>query len=100
ALLLPLAVSASAQDISDQEAYEIAKEAYVYAFPLVLQHVTQRQRVSVAEPTGRVGQAPFNQFSHTRAFTPVDFRAIVRPNVDTLYSVAHLDLGPEPVVLS
>jgi hypothetical protein len=100
ALLLLPAVSASAQDISDQEAYEIAKEAYVYAFPLLLQYTTQMQLANFAGPTGHVGQAPFNQFSHARAFAPADFKAVVRPNVDTLYSIAHLDLGSDPLVLS
>src|ERR1700722_9595473 len=53
-----------------------------------------------AEPTGIVTQAPYNQFSHARAFPPADYKTVVRPNVDTLYSSANLDLGPEPVVLS
>jgi hypothetical protein len=50
--------------------------------------------------TGIVTQAPYNQFSHARAFPPADFKAVVRANVDTLYSSANLDLGPDPVVLS
>jgi hypothetical protein len=86
--------------VSDQEAYEIAKDAYVYAYPLVLQDVTIRQLANFAEPTGIVGQGPFNRFSHAAAFPPADFKAVVRANVDTLYSVAWLDLGSEPLVLS
>ncbi|MGH6761466.1 MAG: hypothetical protein ACRECW_07735 [Phyllobacterium sp.] len=31
--LLALSGAASAQNVSEQEAYEIAKEAYVYAYP-------------------------------------------------------------------
>jgi hypothetical protein len=95
-----LATSAQAQNVSDQEAYEIAKDAYVYAYPLLLMDVFMRQGTNYAEPTGIVTQAPYNQFSHARAFPPADFKAVVRPNVDTLYSSANLDLGPEPVVLS
>ncbi|MDD2050596.1 DUF1254 domain-containing protein [Pseudomonas putida] len=98
ALLWP--VSASAQEISEQEAYEIAKEAYVYAFPFMLQYTTQMQLTNVAEPTGRLGQAPFNQFSHASAFAPADFKVVVRPNVDTLYSMANLDLEAQPLVLT
>ena len=85
---------------SEQEVYEIAKDAYVYAYPLVLTHLTAVQTTNYSEPTGIPTQAPVNQFSHAREFTPVDFKAVVRPNVDTLYSPAVLDLGPEPIVLS
>jgi hypothetical protein len=85
---------------TEQEAYEIAKDAYVFAYPLVLQDATIRQLTNFPEPTGIPGQGPFNQFSHATAFPPADFRAVVRANVDTLYSVANLDLGPEPLILS
>jgi len=99
---LPSMRTASAQSpgISDQDAYEIAKEAYVYAYPLLLMDVFMRQGTNYAEPTGIVTQAPYNQFSHARAFPSADFKAVVRANVDTLYSSANLDLGPEPLVLS
>jgi hypothetical protein len=99
-LVLSSAVPASAQNVSQQEAYEIAKDAYVYAYPLMLTDAFVRQGTNYAEPTRIVTQAPYNQFSHARAFPPADFRAVVRPNVDTLYSSAQLDLGPEPIVLS
>jgi hypothetical protein len=90
----------AAQKISSADAYEIAKEAYVYAYPLVLDDVFVRQGANYAEPTGIVTQAPYNQFSHAKAFPPADFKTVVRPNVDTLYSSAQLDLGAEPIVLS
>jgi hypothetical protein len=86
--------------LSDQEAYEIAREAYIYAYPLVLHHLTMQVLTNFAEPTGIVGQGPFNRFSHSSSFPPADFKTVVRANVDTLYSVAWLDLGPEPLVLS
>jgi hypothetical protein len=89
-----------AAKLTEREAYEIAKDAYVYAYPLVLQDATIRQITNHAEPTGIVAQAPYNQFSHAREFPPTDFKAVVRSNADTLYSVANLDLGPEPIVLS
>src|SRR5271169_826616 len=90
----------SAQGASDQEAYEIAKDAYVYAYPLLLSDLTLRQQTNFAELTGRLAQAPLNQFSHAKEFTPADWKVVVRPNVDTLYSPATLDLGTEPIVLS
>ena len=95
-----LTTPVNAQSVSDQEAYEITRDAYVYAYPALLMDVFIRQGTNYAEPTGIVTQAPYNQFSHARAFPPADFKAVVRPNVDTLYSSANLDLGPEPQVLS
>ena len=92
--------SASAQNISDQEAREIVKDAYVYAYPLVLTYLTAVQTTNYAEPTGIPTEAPLNQFSHAREFPPADFKSVVRPNADTLYSPAVVDVGPEPIVLS
>ena len=96
ALALSLALSspepARAPNPSDQEALQIATDAYVYAYPLVLMDVFMRQGTNYTEPTGIVTQAPYNQFSHARAFPPADFKAVVRPNVDTLYSSAILTL--------
>jgi hypothetical protein len=40
-----------------------------------------------------------NTFVHVRTFPPANFRDVVRPNFDTLYSVAWLDLRKEPMVI-
>ena len=48
--LLMSAGSLSAQDVSEQEAYEIAKDAYVYAYPLILTHTTLQKLSNFAEP--------------------------------------------------
>jgi hypothetical protein len=97
---LVFASPASSAELSQDEAYTIAKDAYVYAYPFMIEYVTVRQAANYVEPTGIIAQAPVNQFSHARQFPPADFKAVVRPNADTLYSVANLDLGPEPLVLS
>ena len=54
---------------------------------------------SVRCPNGS-GDAPVNAFSNASRFATPSDRAVVAPNVDTLYSLAHLDLGRGPVVLS
>lgn len=97
---LLLAGAASAQDVSDDEAYEIAKEAYVYAYPLMLTHTTLQKLSNFAEPKEGDAFGPPNQFNHARAFPNPDDKIVIRENVDTLYSAATLDLKAEPVVLT
>lgn len=82
-----------------QDLEAIAAEAYLYLFPLVLMDVTRRITANV--PTGvRPGMGPMNRFTHLRAFPPGDFREVVRPNFDTLYSVLWFDLRDEPVIVT
>src|SRR5262249_50616164 len=76
------------------EVQTIATEAYVYTFPLVLMDVTRRQA------TNAVGRGPMQTFAHVRAYPDAAFRDVVRPNFDTLYSVAWVDLTKEPVIVS
>ena len=88
-----------AQVLSAEEAYEIAVEAYIYLYPLVLMELT-RQQMTNCPPGERPGFGPANMFTHARTFPPADFKAVVRPNFDTLYSTAWLDLTGGPVIMS
>jgi hypothetical protein len=89
-----------AQTISEEDAYEIARDAYIYAYPLVLMDATRQQLTNFEVPPGRPGQGPVNQFIHLREFPDPKFKIVIRPNADTLYSSAWLDLKAEPVILS
>ena len=61
-----------------------AVAAYAYLWPLVLM---ERTRLQVAPSA--------NEFAHMLEFPDSAFRAVVNPNVDTLYSSAWLDVvGP------
>jgi hypothetical protein len=80
------------------DARSLSYEAYIYLYPLVMMEVSRRQAVNV-EADAKPGLGPPNQFHHLRAFPTVDFRAVVRPNFDTLYSSAWLDLTAGPVVV-
>ena len=80
-----------ASNISSDEARQIAAEAYIYTYPLVLMDITRSIGVNVKAGV-RPGFGPMNAWSHMRAFPPADFRGVVRPNFDTLYSIAWLDL--------
>lgn len=74
-----------------------AEEAYSYLYPLVTMDVTRLKLTDPAQ-TGMGHGAP-NALSHTRSFPPADFRVVVAPNFDTLYTIAWLDLGAGPLLL-
>ena len=76
--------------------YEIGVEAYIYLYPLVLMDVTRRVSINGTKP----GMGPMNEFRHMRAYPPATFKEVVRPNFDTLYSAAWLDLTQEPAIVS
>ena len=85
--------------VTPQEAYEIGVEAYVYFYALVTMDVTRRQLTNI-EGGIMPGRGPMNTFSHIRAYPTADFKEVVRPNFDTLYSSGWLDLTKEPMVVS
>jgi hypothetical protein len=76
----------------------LSREAYVYLYPLVTMEVTRRQTINV-EAGARPAFGPPNEFHHLREFPSAEFRAVVRPNFDTLYSSAWLDLTAGPVIV-
>jgi hypothetical protein len=90
---------ASAAPLTSDEVHALAREAYIYLYPLVLMDVTRRQATNVAAGQA-LGRGPVNEFVHVRTFPPAEFRDVVRPNFDTLYSAAWLDLSKGPMVVS
>jgi len=95
-----LIAQASGQQISEQQAYEIARDAYVFAYPIVTMDVSMRQSTNVPNANTVPLRAPINQFAHARTYPRVEDRDVVRYNFDTLYSPVWLDLASEPIVLS
>ncbi len=85
--------------ITEQEAYSIAREAYCFFYPLITMDITRKQCTNV-EAGKKPGFGPMNLFTHMRAYPDADFKTVVRPNFDTLYSIAWLDLTEEPMVVS
>lgn len=81
------------------DAHRVGLEAYTYLYPLVTMEVTRRHMTN-APPGAVPGRGPMNTFVHVRAFPTADFRIVVRPNFDTLYSSAWLDLSDGPLVVS
>jgi hypothetical protein len=89
----------AATSLTERDALDLGVEAYLYFYPLVTMDVTRQQMTSL--PPGRkLGAGPMNAFAHMRAFPDAASRAVVRPNFDTLYSIAWLDLTAEPMILS
>ncbi len=84
--------------VSQRDAHAIGVTAYVYFYPLVTMDLTRRQLSNVARTEGIHG--PANTFVNVPSFPAADMKAVVRPNFDTLYSSAWLDLTKEPMVVS
>jgi hypothetical protein len=85
--------------LSAEEMLAIAQEGYVYLYPLILMEITRKQMINTDPKINPMG-GPSNTFAHIRTFPSADMRAVVRPNFDTLYSSAWLDLSEGPVVVS
>lgn len=76
----------------------VLEQAYLYAYPLVLMDVIREAVTNTEEPTTE--RAPLNRLFHSRDLATPALTSLTRPNVDTLYSQAYLDLGEEPYLLA
>jgi hypothetical protein len=95
----PSSAPVTAQDdLPLAEARAIAKEAYIYGFPMV-----DGYRIQYAYFVDRNNpefKAPWNQIRNlARVFTPDD-KVVEIPNSDTPYSTLGLDLRTEPIVIT
>lgn len=99
AALVVMPSIARAERLSNAQAQAIAEEAYIYLYPLVTMDVTRKQSINSDPKVNPIG-GPANKFTHIRAYPDANIRAVVRPNFDTLYSSAWLDLSEGPVVVS
>jgi hypothetical protein len=87
-----------ASDLTPAEARVIAKEAYIYGYPLV-----DNYRIQYAYYVNKNNpqyMAPWNHIKNIHnVYTPAD-TAVQTPNSDTPYSWIGLDLRAEPIVIS
>lgn len=98
ALSFGVACTSATPDITPDEARAIAKEAYIYGFPMVVNYKTMYMYALDEKSPDYKG--PFNQLScDARLFTPED-KAVVTPNSDTPYCMFWVDIRNEPVVIS
>lgn len=73
--------------------FDTAQQAYVYGYPLMLMEYTKR--ALLRQPGGQI-----NRFLHSHSRPDPSDTAVVRPNEDTFYSVAFLDLSDGPQILN
>src|SRR5580704_7903138 len=94
----PIMPARAQTSVTPAQARAIAKEAYVYGYPMV-----DSYRIQYAYFVDRGNpeyKAPWNQIRNfSRVFTPED-KAVQTPNSDTPYSFLGMDLRAEPVVLT
>ncbi len=96
--MLAVTFTTRAAEITPAEARAIAKEAYIYGYPMVDSYrIEYGYFVDKKDPEYK---GPWNEIHNTpRVYTPAD-KAIQTPNSDTPYSWLFLDLRTEPMVLT
>jgi hypothetical protein len=83
---------------SPEETRAIAKEAYIYGFPVVTNYQTMyKQAIDTANSDYR---APFNVLTNSANVATPDDKFVVTPNSDTPYSYLWMDLRAEPVIVT
>ena len=99
-LLLSIANVSSlvqAQELTPDEAQAIAREAYIYGYPIVDNY--KAMYAAAIDTDGEKYQAPFNVLKHREQVVTLPDASIVTPNVDTPYSFIWMELRSEPLVL-
>tara|TARA_Y100000385_G_C13010795_1_gene601557 strand:- start:1 stop:1335 length:1335 start_codon:yes stop_codon:yes gene_type:complete len=85
--------------MNTDELMKLVGEAYVFGYPLVIMDMTKNVGTNIERPHPVKGNAPINQLGHYRKFPDHTMKTVVKPNVDTYYSIAWLDLAAEPQML-
>lgn len=85
------------QNLANEEAKQIAEEAYIYAYPMI-EHYKMMFAMAMYEQSGAYN-APFNVLTNKSKLNGPKDTIIVRPNNDTFYSAVWFDLSQQPQVL-
>jgi hypothetical protein len=86
--LLALVLGAAALIYAKAEHILLGAEAYIFGYPLVIMDVTREH--------ARHTVGPENQLRRVRQFPDAQFKGVVRPNVDTLYTTAFINVDQGP----
>lgn len=90
--------SPSPAGLAPEEARQIAKEAFVYGFPLATNYDTLYKQA--VDATDRDFRGPFNVLVSAAGVATSDDTFVVTPNSDTPYSFLWMDLRAEPIVIT
>ena len=93
-------VPAGRPDWRGEYAYAVGVMAFVYGFPYIYNAKLRHDWVTKKQNPDVVPYAAVNHFWHAGRLLDATFRAGGCPSTDFLYSIAWLDLGREPVILS
>jgi hypothetical protein len=99
AVCLQTTPAIQAEPVTAEEAHAIAIDAYIYFYSLLSMDVTRKQFTNI-ESDKELGKGPMNTVANIPEYPPADYKGVVRPNFDTLYSSIWLDLTEEPLVVS
>jgi hypothetical protein len=81
-----------------QDARALAKEAFVYTFPMADNYATLYKQA--IDSTSHDYRAPFNTLTNASSVATPEDKFVVTPNSDTPYSYLWMDLRAEPIVVT
>jgi hypothetical protein len=84
--------------LSATDARAIAKEAYIYAFPMVANYQTMYKQA--IDKTNKDYRGELNTLSSSKSVATPEDKFVVTPNSDTPYSYLWMDLRAEPVIVT
>ena len=85
-------------NLSASDARIIAKDAYIYGFPMAANYATMYKQA--IDTTSHDYRGPFNEVHSAKSVATPDDKFVVTPNSDTPYSYLWLDLRAEPIVVT
>lgn len=90
--------STAKASLTEAQAKQIGLNAYTYGISLMEFRRQARQQTSVTVPND-LSDAPLNELGSARHLASASNQVIVQPNLDTLYTMGHLDLKAGALVL-
>ena len=88
----------AARSLTPAEARAIAKEAFLYGFPMAVNYQTMyKQAIDIKNSDYR---GAFNTLNSSKSVATPEDKFVVTPNSDTPYSYLWMDLRAEPIVIT